>query len=197
MTGAYADLIYGLGGSSLDPAGGLATLQRKIAALGIHVPGVPWNENDIEAVATHVKLHPPGSIVIIGGDSCGANKSPWVAQAVYPKRVDLMFCIQASEYCNDGCPPIPDNVAAAIVFYSNALLTGGLGTFKPPLAVPPVVAANEDLYDGKIRLGNNGKTWVQYLYVPAPHPDDADVANVQTPILDAIKAILNNAAGQA
>jgi hypothetical protein len=192
MTAAYADCIYGLGGSALDPAGGMATLEQKIAALGVYTPPVPWDESNIQAVADHVKKHPTGSIVIIGGDSCGANKSPWVAQAVYPKKVDFMFCIQASEYCNEGCPPIPDNVAAALIFYSDAVLTGGLGTFKPP----PKVGDDPSIYDGNEHLVNNGKTWVQYIHVPAPHPDDQDPV-IQARILKVIQTILQNDAGQS
>jgi hypothetical protein len=184
----YCECIYGLGGSALDPVGGLATLARKIAALGINTPP-PYDEGNIQAVADAIKKTPAPTLLAVGGDSCGANRSPWVAAATYPRKIDYMFCIQASQYCNDGCPPIGDNVAEVCVFYSDLASTLGLGTFKPPLATPPVVGAGEDLYDGKIRVGNNGKTRVRYLYVSAAHPDDQDVARVQDPIIADIKRI--------
>jgi hypothetical protein len=189
MNQAYCECIYGLGGAALDPVGGLATLARKIAALGIVTPP-PYDEGNIQLVANAIKNLPAAAPLIVGGDSCGANRSPWVAAAIYPRRIDYMFCIQASDYCNEGCPPIGDNVGEVCVFYSDLASTFGFGTFKPPLAMPPTVGPGEDLYDGKTRVGNNGKTRIRYLYVSAPHPDDQDVQRVQNPILADIRRII-------
>ncbi len=48
----------------------------------------------------------------------------------------------------------------------------GLGAYPLPLDVPPVVPPGQNLYDGRWRTGNNGKTQVRYVQIEAPHPDD-------------------------
>ena len=172
MLEAYCECIYGLGGSILDPAGGMATLMARIKKLGVTTPQAPWDEKNIEAVANAVKAHPADAAVILVGDSCGANKAPWVAAAVRPRKIAYMACIQASEYCQEGCPDIPDNVEEAFVIYSDWVHTGGLGTYVP------------------IRAAGNKVTKYRQSYVPAAHPDDQDVRRVQNPILADIKRIL-------
>jgi hypothetical protein len=176
---AYCECIYGLGGSMLDPAGGMATLMAKIAALGVIVPAQPWDQANIQAVADAIKSHEPDALQFIVGDSCGANKAPWVAAAVSPRQIVYIACIQASVYCQTGCPDIPANVGQALVIYSDYVHTGGLGCYIPILAA------------------GNKATKYRQSFVPAAHPDDWDVANVQNPILADIRRILDDAAGQA
>ncbi|HEX4410465.1 MAG TPA: hypothetical protein VH206_16960 [Xanthobacteraceae bacterium] len=173
MPQAYCECIYGLGGSVLDPAGGMATLMAKIKALGVITPNVPWDQANIQAVADAVNKHPADAMVFLIGDSCGANKAPWVAAAVYPRKISYMACIQASVYCQNGCPDIPNNVQQAFVIYSDYVHTGGLGCYIP------------------IRAAGNTVTRYRQAYVAAPHPDDNDVANVQNPILADIKNLLD------
>jgi hypothetical protein len=172
MTQAYCECIYGAGGSMLDPVGGMATLMAKIAALGVVTPAVPWDEENIEAVAAAVRKHPADALVMLIGDSCGANKAPWVAAAVAPRKIAYIGCIQASAYCNEGCPPIGANVGQALVIFSDWAHTGGLGVFVPPLAA------------------GNTTTKYRQVYVPATHPDDNDVLRVQNPIIADIKKII-------
>ena len=178
MTQAYCECIYGLGGSMLDPAGGMATLMAKIKALGVVTPDVPWDQANIQAVADAVKLHPAGALQFLVGDSCGANKAPWVAAAVAPRKIAYIACIQASVYCQTGCPDIGDNVDQAFVIYSDYVHTGGLGCYIPILSP------------------GNKHTKYRQSFVPAAHPDDWDVANVHNPILADITQILSGAAGQ-
>jgi hypothetical protein len=179
MVQAYCECIYGLGGSMLDPAGGMATLMAKIAALGVITPAVPWDETNIQAVADAVNSHPADALVFLVGDSCGANKAPWVAAAVAPRKIAYIACIQASVYCNENCPPIGTNVEQALVIYSDWEHTGGLGTYIPPPAP------------------GNTVTKYKQVYVPAFHPDDNDVLRVQDPILADIRAILQAASAPA
>lgn len=170
---AYCACIYGLGGAQLDPPGGMATLQQKIAALGVDVnPGGPWDQANIEAVAGYLKTLPAAVALFIVGDSCGANKAPWAAAAIAPRKVAYIACIQASIYCQQNCPDIPPNVGEALVIYSDYVHTGGLGCYIPRPA------------DG------NTATRYRQSFVPAFHPDDQDAANVQEPILADIKRIL-------
>jgi hypothetical protein len=193
----YAACIYGLGGPMWDPPGGMAKLESDIGVMGISVAAQPWTEENIQAVADFIKALGPLAFLAVGGDSCGANKSPWVAAAIGQSRIiDFMFCIQASEYCNAGCPPIGYNVAEVVCFYADFAETGGLGTFRPPLAAPPAVEAGGSLYDGKRRIGNNGHTAIRYVYRPAPHPDDQDPV-VQNIIKNYIRNIRNAKRGAA
>lgn len=168
---AYCACIYGLGGSMLDPAGGMATLNQKIHALGVDVADKPWDQTDVQGVADFIKKLPPDASVFLVGDSCGANKAPWVAAAVAPRKIAYIACIQASTYCNDGCPAIGPNVGKALVIFSDWAHTGGLGVFIPPLAT------------------GNKTTKYRQKFIPAAHPDDQDPV-VQNMVLADIKAIL-------
>lgn len=172
MSKPYVACIYGMGGSMLDPAGGMAALLAKIKALGCDGPDQPFDEDNIEAVAEAIKSQPADAPIIIVGDSCGANKAPWVAATVRPRRIAYMACIQASAYCNAGCPPIGDNVDEAFIIFSDWAHTAGLGVFIPPPAA------------------GNRTTKYRQQYVPAAHPDDNDVQRVQEPILADIKRIM-------
>lgn len=172
----YCAPIYGMGGSMLDPAGGMATLFAKIRALGIEGPSQPFQEEDILRVVAALKSLPNETKIFIIGDSCGANRAPYVAAAIRPAHVAYMACIQASIYCTAGCPPIGDNVDEAHIFYSDWAHTEGLGTYIPVCQHPP---------------NNNGKTLYRQSYVPAVHPDDNDVLRVHIPILNDIKRVMS------
>jgi len=176
---AYAACIYGLGGSMLDPAGGMATLESKIATLGVQTAAQPWDQNNVEALAAFLKTLPSETLIFIIGDSCGANKAPWVAAELAPRPVAYIACIQASVYCQTNCPDITSNVGQAFIVYSDWAHTDGLGCYIP------------------IRAAGNTTTKYRQSFVPAAHPDDWDVANVQDPILKDIQAILDNAARQS
>ena len=180
---AVYEYMLGLGGAELDPAGGATVLLRKIRAMGLDVPP-PYSQVYPEQVAQAVRQIPYDTAVFLGGDSCGANKSPWVAAAVHPRPILGMHLIQASLYCNAGCPPIPDNVREVIVFYSD-WRTLGLGMYKAQLAIPPKVG---NIYDGDWHTGNSGKTNIKYLFTPDLHPGDDDVVGVQNVILAHIKS---------
>jgi hypothetical protein len=103
-------------------------------------------------------------------------------------KISLASFIQASIYCNFDYSPIQANCQKALIIYSNAALTGGLGIFIPQLQVMPTDPNLVDK-DGW-HLGNKGATRYKQLYVPALHPDDQDVANVQNPIMAVVDQIL-------
>jgi len=174
MTAHYA-CLYGLGGSILDPAGGMATISQKCTALGLDGQLTPWQYTDAQAVSDWIKTLPKTDPLFLIGDSCGANRLTWIAASVFPRIVTGLYPIQASIYCknsdNDD-DEIWANVQNAIVIFSDWAHTGGLGVF---VATP--------------KAGNKTTNY-QQKYVPAPHPDDQDVANVQDPIFASIKALL-------
>jgi hypothetical protein len=188
MTDATLEYILGLGGFLLDP-GGASTLCRRVSSLGVSVP-TPYPQNNLQPVYDAVKAVPSGNKLFLAGDSCGCTRIIQIAKDIYPRVVDGLYCIQSSYWCQMGSVPIGDNVKEAIIFYSSWLLTGGLGVYKPPLVVPPTLAKGESLYDGKTRVGNNGRTKVTYLYVPDLHPGDNDKTGVQDPIINHIKQSL-------
>lgn len=185
MTNATMEYVLGLGGLLLDP-GGASALCRRVTALGVNVP-TPYPQHNLRPVYDAIKGIPCGDKLYLSGDSCGCTRIIQLAKAISPRAVDGLYCIQSSYWCQMGAVPIGDNVKEAIIFYSSWLLTGGLGVYKPSLVVPPKVATGESLYDGKTRVGNNGRTKVTYLYVPNLHPGDNDATGVQDPIVNHIK----------
>ena len=187
--------LLGMGGLSLDNAmsggQGATLLRRKVNALkGTYCPALL----DYTAGATaaqYIKETNEYEKIMLVGDSCGANRLSWVAAVVHPRPIDYMFAIQASEWCNLGCPPVPDNVKELVNVYGG-FITFGLGQFEPPLQVPPT-HWDTNTHGLKIGVGNNGKTKVTYKYVNAPHPDDWDVVNVHNPIVDKAKQLITGA----
>jgi acetyl esterase/lipase len=172
----------------------MRTISQRAAAVGLIGQIEPYDYTNAQAIVDWIKTLPQGVQIFLIGDSCGANILAWIAAEVAPRKLAGIFPVQASVYCNSNCPPIGANVENASIVFSDWVHTGGLGVFQPPLLVPPTLAEGEDLYDGKWRVGNNGKTKVRYLYVPAAHPDDNDVSYVQNPIFACIKQIQNEAA---
>lgn len=171
VTKGFCGTVYGAGGSMLDPIGGMATINQKAAALGLKVAPQPYDYTDGQDVADRIRQFPLAVPIFLIGDSCGANRLSWIANAVAPRKVNL-YAIQASVYCNSGCPPIGTNVDNALIIFSDWAHTGGLGVYIPPLAE------------------GNKHTNYRQLYVPAIHPDDNDVLRVQNPIFADIKKIL-------
>jgi len=165
-TGVYT---LGMGGYIFDP-GGANQIVAEWKAAGFRAPP-PFQQSNIQAVVSYIKLLPHDEQVFYAGDSCGANKAAWVAAAVYPRKIAGMYLIQPSYWCNAGEPAIPDNVEEVIVWYASWATTLGLGVYKPQLRVMPNVA---NVYDGNWHVGNNGKTRVRYIYRNWVHPDDND-----------------------
>ena len=186
-----ATLVYtlGMGGYIFDPGGALQIVAEAKAA-GFHAPP-PFQQSNIMAVRNYIKALPAEEEVFYAGDSCGANRAAWVAEAVYPRKIRGMYLIQPSYWCNAGEPPIGDNVEEVIVWYSSWLTTGGLGVYKPPLKEMPRVA---NVYDGNWHVGNGGKTRVRYIYRNWAHPDDND-PYIQGMLLSRMKADRAAAAG--
>ena len=182
--------VFGAGGSMLDPAGGMRTISQKCAARGLVGQLEPYNYTDT-AMVDWIKSQPADLPLFLIGDSCGANRLPWIADAIAPRKVTGMFPVQASIYCNAGCPTIGANVENALIIYSDWAHTGGLGVFIAQLAEMPT---DPNLADGGWHLGNKGHTRYKQLFVPAPHPDDNDVAGVQDPIFSTIDQLLAAAA---
>jgi len=184
--------MLGMGGLSLDNAmsggRGATLLRKKVNMLhGTYCP--PLLEFTQEGTAAQIiKDTNEFEKIVLVGDSCGANRLSWIATAVHPRPIDYMFAIQASNWCNLGCPPVPDNVKEMVNVYGG-IQTFGLGQFEPPLQVPPT---KWDVHTDtlKVGVGNNGKTKATYHYVNAPHPDDWDVINVHNPIIDKCKQLI-------
>lgn len=175
MIAGYYACLFGLGGSVLDPAGGMRTISQKCAALGLQGQLEPWQYTDVFAIEAWIKPLPVLAPLFLIGDSCGANRLTWLARAIAPRKVTGLYPIQASTYCRNSSPDddaIGPNVENAIVIFSDWAHTGGLGIFVAPLAA------------------GNDKTKYTQKFVPAPHPDDQDVANVQNPIFASIKALM-------
>src|ERR1700677_1328455 len=188
MTEATLEYVLGLGGFYLDP-GGAATICRRVSSLGVKVPA-PYPQNNLQPVYNAVRQVPITTKLIFGGESCGCTRIIQLAKDIHPRTVDYMFCIQPSYWCQAGAVPIGDNVKEVVVFYSSWSLTWGLGVYKPPLEIPPTAITGENIYDGKIRTGNGGKTTIRYCYVPDLHPADNDTIGVQDPVIVDIKRLV-------
>jgi hypothetical protein len=183
--------ILGAGGEILDP-GGQNMIVAKARQRDLTCAD-PYQYTATQAIAEAVrafKKDNPSLPVIMEGDSCGANVLAYLIAALAPIQIDYAGFIQASMYCNFNYPPIKPNCGIARIFYSDFAHTGGLGTFVPQ---PESVPAKPIIRNGW-HVVNGGKTLYRADYIPAAHPDDQDVANVQNPMFADIDGILTVAA---
>ena len=89
-----------MGGYYLDP-GGATQIHKEINALkGTFCP-LPFQYTECDKVAYQIKHLALDEIIVVSGDSCGANRLAWIAAAVYPRKIALLYVINASIYCND------------------------------------------------------------------------------------------------
>lgn len=189
MSGETVVVIsYGMGGDAIDkPASGgygedyLKARVQKLPGTDTLRSVYNWYQtqqivDDIRAV----KRANPKAKIAIGGDSLGDNELGDIVAALAEIgiEVDLIFGFQGSEWGKHT--KITANVKRALIIFNPVgIETGWLGAYALPLVEPPVVAEGEDLYDGKWRTGNGGKTQVRYVPIQAPHPDDwGDAQNI-------------------
>jgi len=129
-------IIFGLGGSWLDPQGGEVYLLSRCKAAGFIVPDTPFSYDDSQGVYDFLKVADFRAII---GDSFGACFGPDYARALAPARIDYLAGFQPSVYSSniqtaaDGTKyiPIPSNVRTAHVIRDPEWAdTGGLGYAK-------------------------------------------------------------------
>lgn len=171
MKPAYAFVSYGLGGRELDPAGGEVLLCQKIKALGINIGSSPYLYSDTQLIASQILATPEGSVIILGGDSLGANNAPYIATSIRSKRgIDYLFGFQPSVWGYHST--VPKSVVEALCIYNpNWIETVGLGDYPWPAE------------------SGNTRTKIRYIQTSDPHPGDNDVA-MQNVILADIKRIV-------
>src|SRR5579885_902433 len=185
----FCVFLRGWGGRLFDNVGGADLLIRRIAALGVRVMDCSWSAPQ-PAISAIEQLSADAPVFLVTV-SCGANAASYVEAAVRPRRVAYSARIQPSKLCQAfWMPRIPDNVAETLVIYGSCLKTLLFGCYKPDLVVPPNVPPGQSLYDGRSRVGNNGRTIVRYVFVNALHPADFDVKGVQDPILRDMRRIM-------
>jgi hypothetical protein len=121
-------IIYGLGGSWLDPGAGEAYLLQRCKAIGIVVPAQPFNYGDRQGVYDFLVKADWRGIV---GDSFGADFGPEYAGDMAPTKIDYLAGFQPSMYATDvrnGIVMVPDNVVTAhCIRDPNWADTAGLG----------------------------------------------------------------------
>jgi|GEM_PF-3008312 hypothetical protein len=173
----HVAISFGLGGSAVDDAisGGYGEnyLVRRCRALpNADVMNSPYEWSDAQKIYDDIMRHPPTDRFALVGDSLGDNELGDILAALKGRRtVDLIGGFQGSEWGKHTT--IPDNCRKAILIFNPIWFeTMGLGAYPLPLDVPPVVPPGQNLYDGRWRTGNNGKTQVRYVQIEAPHPDD-------------------------
>ena len=168
---AFAFVSYGMGGAPLDPNGGEVTLVQKIKALGVNVGASPYLYSDVQMICSAILATPAGSVIIIGGDSLGANNAPYIATAIRALRgVDYLFGFQPSVWGYHST--VPRSVVQALCIYNpNWFETIGLGDYPWPLEA------------------GNTRTKLRYITNSDTHPGDSDVA-MQDEIIADIKKII-------
>lgn len=181
MNEVWALGSYGMGGKAIDEAassgGGEDYFVSRQKAIGIKTLNSPYNWDQIATIAADaLQIVPMTARLALYGDSLGDNELGDLLAMLEAKRIiDLICGFQGSTWGRHTS--ITDNCKRALIIFNPVgIETGFLGDYALPLVVPPIVAAGESLYDGKWRLGNNGKTWVRYVQIEAPHPDDWGVA---------------------
>jgi hypothetical protein len=181
--------VLGMGGWHLDPPRGQLQIVRRLHDEGVEcVP--PFDPGDGSVIGVVKSLR--GEMLMYVGDSCGANRFSWVQASAPEVSWRYAALIQASLYCNGGCPPIGGTVADVDIFYTSFLTwpLPGLGCYKPKPAVPPPGGINYAVAN----VCNNSKTtihyWDQRIHV---HPGDDD-EGTQAIILKKAQQLLAEAA---
>jgi lysozyme family protein len=158
-------ISFGMGGASLDPAGGEAYLVQRCQAIGIDTRHSPYQWNDLQTIANDISLS--NTKVIVGGDSLGANSAPHIA-ALTKNNIDLLFGFQPSNWGEKVL--VPANVAVAVCIYNPVWFeTLGMGNYPWALAE-----------------GNHRTKLIVYP-IEAPHPDD--IGHSQDIVFNYIKEI--------
>lgn len=145
--------ILGLGGLALDPPDGAAQIVQRVRRLGVSAPN-PFTMDELQNVTDLINATPKDAVVFLAGDSCGANRLTIVATASR-RIIAKAFFIQASIYCNSGCPGIPMNVNEATIWYSSWWKTWGLGVYRPQLAPGNTTTKRREIYDPHIHPDDN------------------------------------------
>ena len=171
---ASAFVMYGMGGASLDLAGGEATIVAEIKKLGVNIEGSPYQYYDTQVITDAIMKLPKETIVIIGGDSLGGNDGPLIAAALKTanRKVDYLFGFQPSVWGEHTV--VTSNVVKAVCIYNPVWLeTFGLGDYPWPL--------------------DEGNTTTELKLIEAEdaHPGDNDVA-MQNIIFSDIKALIGD-----
>ncbi len=171
MKKAYAFVSYGLGGLILDPSAGEVLLCRKIKALGVDIGKSPYLYSDTQLIADSILAAPKDSIIILGGDSLGANNAPFIAASIRTKRgIDYLFGFQPSMWGYHST--VPKSVVEALCIYNpNWIETFGLGDYPWP-----------------VEAGNT-RTKMRYIQTHDAHPGDND-PKMQAVIIADIKRIM-------
>lgn len=130
MKKALVAVVFGLGGSWLDPRGGEAYLVARLKATGVETGASPFQYYDTSGIME--LLHRSADFRAIIGDSLGACNAPFFA-AQYGKKIDYIAGFQPSVYGQHY--PVPANVAVAHCIYDPYWIdTGGLGAARWELA---------------------------------------------------------------
>jgi hypothetical protein len=176
----HVTVSFGLGGSGVDDAasGGYGEnylVKRLRATKGVDVMRSPYTWDAAQDRYDDILKFPRADKVALVGDSLGDNALGSDLENLEGKRdVDFIGGFQGSVWGQHTS--VSDNCKRAILIFNPVWFqTAGLGDYPLPLDVPPVVTVGS-LYDGRWRLGNNGKTWVRYVQIEAPHPDDWGLA---------------------
>jgi hypothetical protein len=106
-------IIFGLGGSWLDPAGGEIYLAQRCKSIGIDVGASPFDYSDSQGVYNFLKDADWRGII---GDSFGADFGPQYAGNLAPTKVDYCAGFQPSVYATNtlnGTIIVPANVVQA------------------------------------------------------------------------------------
>ncbi len=176
-------ISYGMGGKAIDwsasNGGGEDYLKDRCRKAGMNTLNSVYNwymtQQIVDDSLRFKRLNPTAKFGFVG-DSLGDNELGDVAAALNGHmEIDYIGGFQGSVWGKHTS--IPANVKRATIIYNPCwIATGGLGDYPLPLVVPAPVEAGGVWNDGKWRLGNNGKTWVRYVQIEAPHPDDWGVA---------------------
>ena len=171
---AVCECMFGLGGAATDTATGEPLLAQKFRALGVTVPPI-YDYTDCAAVARAILALPKTTQVFLCAISCGANRIPWVIQAVRPRKITAAYMIAPSSLCNAGCPDVADNCDFLMVFNAPwwMSLPPGLSSYQPQ----PQAGNSHTVFDRR--------------FVYDWHPCDFDVENVQNPIVADMKKRLS------
>jgi hypothetical protein len=177
----HVTISFGLGGSVVDDSasGGYGEnylIKRLRAVPNTDVMSSPYVWSAGQSRFDDIMRFPKTDKIAMVGDSLGDNALGSDLHNLEGKRaVDFIGGFQGSVWGQHTS--VSSNCRRALLVFNPVWWqTAGLGDYPLPLDSPPTVADGESLDDGKWRLGNNGNTWVRYVQIEAPHPDDWGLA---------------------
>lgn len=111
---------------------GMDALRGKVRALGIDSPGV-YEYPRWDSICNDILTLEKGTLVFVFGHSYGANAATWVAESVYPRKIDYIGAYDPTR-SPPVCSALKENVRYALCAHGSGWGSDFAGGATVPLA---------------------------------------------------------------